>query len=134
MCVMRQRRMDNERIAELPRSVFQPRPKVDPGLLRLSRKKAKSEADPQLFEWLVRELFTQRRRLVRGALKHSLKRFRPELVDAIVQRMEVPVSRVFQLSPAEFESLAKDFEDALNDNSIVSAEIMQGHLKRKEDS
>ena len=63
--------------------------------------------------------------LVRGALKHSLNKFRPELVDAIVQRMEIPDSRVFQISPAEFESLAKHFEDALNDNSIGSAEIRQ---------
>jgi len=125
LSVMSQRSLDIERIAEVPRSVFQPRPTVDSVLLRLSRKKARSEADPKLFEWLVRELFVQRRRLVRGALKHSLKKFRPELVDAIVQRMEVPVSRVFQLSPAEFESLAKHFEDALNDNSIGSAEIRQ---------
>jgi len=125
LSVMSQRSLDIEKIAEIPRSVFQPRPTVDSVLLRLSRKKVKSEADPKLFEWLVRELFIQRRRLVRGALKHSLKKFRPELVDAIVQRMEVPVSRVFQLSPAEFESLAKHFEDALNDNSIGSAEIRQ---------
>jgi 16S rRNA (adenine1518-N6/adenine1519-N6)-dimethyltransferase len=126
LSVMSQRGLDIEKIGEIPRTVFRPRPKVDSVLLRLRRKTIADEVDPELFEWLVRELFTQRKRLVRGAMNHALfRKFGSKLVEMIVQRIQVPDSRVFQLSAKGFESLTRQLEDALNYNSVDWAEIMQ---------
>ena len=126
LSVMSQRALDIERIAQIPRSVFQPRPKVDSVLLRLRRRTIADELDPKLFEWLVRELFTQRKRVVRGAVRHTLlKKFGPRLTESIAHEIQIPDSRVFQLSLTEFESLTKDFEDALSNNGINTAQIVQ---------
>lgn len=132
LSVMSQKGLDIEKIGEIPRTVFQPRPKVDSVLLRLRRKTIADKVDPKLFEWLVRELFTQRRRLVRGAIRHALRKSRPGAVDEIVQRMVISESRVFQLSPGEFELLAKQLEEALIYNGINSAEIIQESPRRDE--
>ena len=126
LSVMSQRGLHLEKMGEIPRTVFQPRPKVDSVLLRLRRKTIADEVDPELFEWLVRELFTQRKRLVRGAIKHALSRkFGSKLVEVIVQRIRIPDSRVFQLSAEGFESLTRQLEDSLTYNSIGWGGIMR---------
>jgi len=126
LSVMSQRGLDIEKMGEIPRTVFLPRPKVDSVLLRLRRKTIADEVDPKLFEWLVRELFTQRKRLVRGAMNHALfRKFESKLVKMIVQRIQIPDSRVFQLSAKGFESLTRQLEDALNYNSVDWAETIR---------
>jgi 16S rRNA A1518/A1519 N6-dimethyltransferase RsmA/KsgA/DIM1 with predicted DNA glycosylase/AP lyase activity len=117
-------------MGEIPRTAFRPRPKVDSVLLRLRRKTIADEVDPDLFGWLVRELFTQRKRLVRGAIKHALSRkFGSKLSEVIVQRIRIPDSRVFQLSAKGFESLTRQLEDSLTYNSIGWGGIMQDPRK-----
>src|SRR6266446_541105 len=66
------RRLNIERIRGIPRRSFQPRPKVDSILLRLTPQETLRKLNEPLFEEVVRGVFTQRRRLLRGALLHFL--------------------------------------------------------------
>ncbi len=126
LSVMSQRNLNIERIAEISRSAFHPRPRVDSVLLKLTTRKTTDKIHPKPFEWIVRELFTQRKRLVRGAIKHALlRKFGPELAESIVRGIQIPESRVFQLSLTEFELLTRNFEDALSENGIDSVQITQ---------
>jgi 16S rRNA (adenine1518-N6/adenine1519-N6)-dimethyltransferase len=126
LSVMSQRNLNIQKIAQISRSVFHPRPRVDSVLLKLTRRKTTDKVHPKPFEWIVRELFTQRKRLVRGAIKHALlKKFGPKLAETMVREIQIPDSRVFQLSLPEFELLTKNFEDALSDNGIDSVQITQ---------
>jgi 16S rRNA (adenine1518-N6/adenine1519-N6)-dimethyltransferase len=126
LSVMSQRNLNIEKVSEISRSVFFPRPRVDSVLLRMTRRTIMDEIHPKPFEWIVRELFTQRKRVVRGAIKHALvKKFGSKLAQTVVQDIQIPDSRVFQLSLADFESLAKSFEDALGNSGIDSVQIVQ---------
>jgi 16S rRNA (adenine1518-N6/adenine1519-N6)-dimethyltransferase len=126
LSVMSQRNLNIEKISEISRSVFYPRPRVDSVLLKVTRRMITDEIHTKPFEWIVRELFTQRKRVVRGAIKHALlKKFGPELAETIFSEIQIPDSRVFQLSLSEFELLTRNFEDALRHNGIDLVQIAQ---------
>ncbi len=72
LTVMARRKIDVEKIRDISRIMFSPRPKVDSTLLRLTPKRWIAELDEVLFEELVRGIFTQRRRLLKSALSHFL--------------------------------------------------------------
>jgi len=101
------RRLNIERIRGIPRRSFQPRPKVDSILLRLTLQESLRKLNEPLFEEVVRGVFTQRRRLLRGALLHFLtKRLGRETGRRIMTEIAFPDARVFQLSIAQLEDLS----------------------------
>jgi len=101
------RRLNIERIRGIPRRSFQPRPKVDSILLRLTPQETLRKLNEPLFEEVVRGVFTQRRRLLRGALLHFLtKRLGRETGRRIMTEIAFPDARVFQLSIAQLEDLS----------------------------
>jgi 16S rRNA (adenine1518-N6/adenine1519-N6)-dimethyltransferase len=101
------RRLTIEKIREIPRTAFQPRPKVDSVLLRLTRQVTLRKLNEPFFEELVRGVFTQRRRLLRGALLHFLtKKLGREIGRKIISEIALPDMRVYQLSIAQFEDLS----------------------------
>ena len=108
------RRLNIERIREISRTAFRPRPKVDSILLRMTPLQGTRRLDEPLFEEVVRGVFTQRRRLVRGALLHFLsKKMGKENGRKIVSEIAVPDSRVFQLSIAQLEDLSEQLAPSL---------------------
>ena len=101
------RKINIEKIREISRTAFRPRPKVDSVLLRLAPQETFRKIDEPSFEEIVRGVFTQRRRLLRGALLHFLtKKLGRETGKKIMSEITVPDTRVFQLSIAQFEELS----------------------------
>jgi len=101
------RRLNVEKVREISRAAFQPRPKVDSILLRLTPQETLKELDEPIFEEVVRGVFTQRRRLLRGALLHFLtKKLGREIGKKVMSEIAFPDLRVFQLSIAQFEDLS----------------------------
>jgi 16S rRNA (adenine1518-N6/adenine1519-N6)-dimethyltransferase len=101
------RRLNIEKIREIPRTSFQPKPTVDSVLLRLTPKESFRKLDELFFEELVRGVFTQRRRLLRGALLHFLtKKLGREIGKKVMSEIAFPEVRVYQLSIAQFEDLS----------------------------
>jgi 16S rRNA (adenine1518-N6/adenine1519-N6)-dimethyltransferase len=123
LTVMARRRLNVEKVQDISRSAFSPRPKVDSTLLRF-RPKRVAEIDELLFEEMVRGIFTQRRRLLKGALTHFLAlKFGREIGRQLVSRMMIPDARVYQLSIDQLENLS------LRLLRVVSDAIVSGELK-----
>ena len=108
------RRLSIEKVREISRTAFQPRPKVDSILFRMTSQPKLRRLDEVLFEEVVRGVFTQRRRVVRGALLHFLtKKLGRENGRKIVNEIAVPDARVFQLSIAQLEDLSEQLAPRL---------------------
>ena len=122
LTVMARRKLNVERIRIISRNAFYPRPKVDSTLLRFTPKPV-AEIDEHLFEEMVRGIFTQRRRLLKGALSHFLAlKFGRETGKELVGRMKIPDARVYQMSIDELEHLSLQLLKVLTD-AIVSGEL-----------
>ena len=107
LTVAAQRKLRIERLRDISRKAFSPQPKVDSSLLKFSPRAAVTELDEPLFDELVKGLFTQRRRVVRGALRHFLrKKYGEETGARLVGRVSIPELRVFQLSIEDLENLS----------------------------
>jgi 16S rRNA (adenine1518-N6/adenine1519-N6)-dimethyltransferase len=123
LTVMARRKLDVEKVRDISRSAFSPRPKVDSTLLRF-RPKRVAEIDELLFEEMVRGIFTQRRRLLKGALSHFLAlKYGRAVGRELVARMVIPDARVYQLSIDQLESLS------LRVLRVVTDAILSGELK-----
>ena len=108
------RRLKIEKIREISRTSFRPRPKVDSILLRLTPLQNLRQLNEQSFEEVVRGVFTQRRRLTRSALAHFLtKRLGRESARKMMREIAVPDARVFQLSIAQLEELSEQLAPRL---------------------
>jgi 16S rRNA (adenine1518-N6/adenine1519-N6)-dimethyltransferase len=109
------RRLKIEKIREISRTSFHPRPKVDSILLRLTPNPHLRRLDEPFFEEVVRGVFTQRRRVVRGALLHFLtKKLGRENGRQIMSQIAVPDARVFQLSITQLEDLSEQLAPRLS--------------------
>jgi 16S rRNA (adenine1518-N6/adenine1519-N6)-dimethyltransferase len=114
MTISVRRRLKVVKIREISRTAFRPRPKVDSILLRMIPLQSIRQLDEPFFEKVVRGLFTQRRRLVRGALLHFLtKKLGKEDAKKVMSEFAVPNSRVFQLSIAQLEDLSEQLAPRL---------------------
>jgi len=108
------RRLNIEKIREISRTGFRPRPKVDSILLRMTPQQSLRHLDEPLFEEVVRGVFTQRRRLVRGALLHFLsKKLGRENGRKLMSEIAFPDLRVYQLSIAQLEDLSEQLAPRL---------------------
>jgi 16S rRNA (adenine1518-N6/adenine1519-N6)-dimethyltransferase len=123
LTIMARRKLNVEKVRDISRTAFSPRPKVDSTLLMFTPKKGLSEIDEMLFEEMVRGLFTQRRRVLKGALIHFLAlKYGRERGRELVGRMTVPDARVYQLSIAQLESLSLRLLRVITD-AILSGEL-----------
>jgi 16S rRNA (adenine1518-N6/adenine1519-N6)-dimethyltransferase len=108
------RKLKIEKIREISRTAFHPKPKVDSILLRMTPQPSFGQLDELLFEEVVRGVFNQRRRLVRSALLHFLtKKLGRENGRKIMSEIAIPDARVFQLSIAQFEDLSEQLAPRL---------------------
>ena len=113
------RRLKIEKIREISRMAFQPRPKVDSVLLRMTTHRSFRQLNEPLFEEVVRGVFTQRRRLLRGALLHFLtKKTGRETAKRIMGEIAFPDARVYQLSIAQLEELCLRLSELTGDISL----------------
>ncbi len=94
-------------IMSIPAKAFEPTPKVDSILLEISPKRVEENGIDEGFEELVRGLFNQRRRVVKGALLHYLsKTIGKERARNALARISLPEKRVYQLTIPDFEEIA----------------------------
>ncbi len=114
LSVTAQRRFQVESLMLITRAAFEPVPKVDSMLLAITPSLLREGVDNELFDELVRGIFTQRRRIVRGALVHYLTiRYGKARALATVEKMTVPELRVYQLSVGQLETLCLDLKAEL---------------------
>jgi 16S rRNA (adenine1518-N6/adenine1519-N6)-dimethyltransferase len=107
LSVTAQRHLTIRSLLEISRESFEPMPKVDSVLLSIEPKAYRTDVDAKVLDDMVRAIFTQRRRLVRGALLHFLKlKMGPEKARTVLSRLSVPSSRVYELSIEDLEELA----------------------------
>ena len=105
LSVLAQAFYDAEYLFTVPPSVFTPAPKVDSGVLRLTRKEDYSlPCDEKMFYKVVKTAFQQRRK----TLRNSLKQF--NLSDKIKED-SIFGKRPEQLSVAEFIKLTQTLEN-----------------------
>ncbi len=118
------RRLNIEKVREISRMAFQPKPQVDSILLRMIHKETLREVDERLFEEIVRGIFTQRRRLLRGALLHFLtKKLGRESARKIMTEIVFPHARVYQLSITQFEDLSEQLGPSLGGKIGVQPQV-----------
>lgn len=124
LTVMARRKLDIERVRDISRTAFSPRPKVDSTLLRFTPKRVRTDLDEVLFSELVRGLFTQRRRLVKSSLNHFLRlKYGRVIGRELADRIRTPDARVFQLTIEQLENLS------LQVWRVISDSISSGKLK-----
>jgi len=106
--VMLQSRAEAEYIRRVPSSAFYPRPKVDSALVTIKPKTIVNPVeDVETFTDLVRSLFTQRRRKLRGVLIRYLAKHQPNAQpDEIISRVTVAEKRVYELNPSDFINIS----------------------------
>lgn len=90
----------------ISRDAFNPRPKVDSAIIKVTLGDTKEGIDEEPFVDVVRGLFTQRRRTLRVSLKHYL-RDRTQSFPKEIYELGILDKRVFQLSVEEFEEIAR---------------------------
>jgi len=105
--VMLQTRARAEYISPVPKSAFHPKPRVDSAITTI---RPSSEIIPpkdyKVLEVLVRTLFTQRRRKLRGVLSRYLQVNYGKQKDEILSQAHLDDKRVYETSPAEFVNLS----------------------------
>jgi 16S rRNA (adenine1518-N6/adenine1519-N6)-dimethyltransferase len=101
LSVMLQWRYDMESVLTVPPSAFDPPPRVDSAVVRMVPREAPPELDVDLLSVVVREAFSQRRKLLRHSLGRWLLSQGAE-VDFDLQRRaeEVPVAAYVALTRA----------------------------------
>jgi 16S rRNA (adenine1518-N6/adenine1519-N6)-dimethyltransferase len=107
LTVTLQSRAKAERIIRVPRSAFYPSPKVDSAIVRIEPQTPDLLIkDQRIFNELVRSLFTQRRRKLRGVLKKYLKETYPTEMNEILIRTSFLEKRIFEIAPLELIGLS----------------------------
>ena len=115
LTVMLQCKAEARFVRKVTRSAFYPQPRVDSALVTIAPAKELPIQDRALFEDVVRALFTQRRRKLRGVLTRYLERRYPDQSEQILGRISVPEKRVYETSPQEFVELSDEIAGALTE-------------------
>jgi 16S rRNA (adenine1518-N6/adenine1519-N6)-dimethyltransferase len=106
--------------AEFDRAVspdaFYPKPRISSALVTIRPTKQNiSVKNEALFVEMVRTLFTQRRRKLRGVLTRYIKNRFPTENSVILQRIPIADKRVYELSPDELLDLSNHIADAISE-------------------
>ena len=109
-----QHRLRIEMLMPIPRTAFRPTPKVDSVLARFEPKNPDPRVDMKMFDEVVRGIFTQRRRLLKGALLHFLKaKLGTDKARIVLEKLAIPDLRVYEMSIGQLEELVRQLTDAL---------------------
>lgn len=95
---------DGEEVVKVPPTAFDPPPKVDSSVIKLTRNSVeKLDCDERLFKQVVKLAFNQRRKMIRNSLRGFVRQ--PELME-----QEIFTRRPEQLSLEDFISLTQMFQ------------------------
>jgi 16S rRNA (adenine1518-N6/adenine1519-N6)-dimethyltransferase len=114
LTVMLQTRAQAEYVSHVPKSAFYPEPRVDSAIARINPVAGALVAkDYGIFEDLVRALFTQRRRKMRGVLSRYLAAKYNAQREGILSRAHLDDRRVYEVTPVEFIRLSDLIADSV---------------------
>jgi 16S rRNA (adenine1518-N6/adenine1519-N6)-dimethyltransferase len=112
--VMLQSKATAEFHMRVPREAFYPKPRVDSAIVTIRPTSEKLRPkDEELFIDMVRALFTQRRRKLRGVLMRYIKMHYPMQSNEIFQRIFVMDRRIYEINPNELMTLSNQISDAV---------------------
>lgn len=118
LTVMLQTRSQAQYVSKVSKSAFYPEPKVDSAIATI-RPRPTSEIpnpeDTEIFEDLVRALFTQRRRRLRGVFSRYLETNYRTHKREILAKVQLGEKRVYELAPPEFVALSNMIADSIKD-------------------
>lgn len=115
--VMLQSKARAEFDMRVPREAFYPSPRVDSALVTIKPTSEKLQVkNQQLFIDMVRALFTQRRRKLRGVLAKYLKARYFTRSGTILQHIPLIDKRVYELNPNELVTLSNQIVDATTES------------------
>jgi 16S rRNA (adenine1518-N6/adenine1519-N6)-dimethyltransferase len=103
-------------VRKLSPAVFWPRPRVDSAIVRIDPDPdtASRIADREFLHTFLRDIFTQRRKRLRGVLASLFhKEFDKQRIDQLFNEAAIPVDvRAEQLTPAQLVELSNAFHRA----------------------
>ena len=115
--VMLQSKAAAEFVMKVPREAFYPKPRVDSALVTIRPTSDNLQVKNQeLFVDMVRSLFTQRRRMLRGVLARYLKARYPTRCNTIIQHVTLLDKRIYELNPTELMTLSNQIVDATTES------------------
>jgi len=97
---------DVELLDFVPRTAFRPIPKVDSQIVRIVPKASIVPVNEVFLDQMMRYLFSQRRRALRGVLRRAAESNAKESLERIIEPKDLLKRRIFQLTPPEFENLS----------------------------
>jgi 16S rRNA (adenine1518-N6/adenine1519-N6)-dimethyltransferase len=115
LTVMFQFKGEAKIVEKIPPSAFYPKPKVESVLVTITPRSGPPVVDRELFASMVRALFTQRRRRLKGVLARYLKSGFPDKYEEKLQRIAVPEKRVFETTLQEFANLSNAIAKCLTE-------------------
>jgi len=120
LTVSLQSRAKVERIMGVPRSAFYPSPKVDSAIVRIEpRVPALQIKDQNIFDDLVRRLFTQRRRKLRRVFKQYLDETYSVEINQVLIKPTILEKRIFETAPLELIELSNIISDAKANTTLA---------------
>lgn len=115
--VMLQSKAVAEFVMKVPREAFYPKPRVDSAFVTIRPTGDNPQVKNQeLFVDMVRSLFTQRRRMLRGVLARYLKARYPTRCNTIIQHVTLLDKRIYELNPRELMTLSNQIADATTES------------------
>lgn len=97
---------DTELLDFVPRTAFRPIPRVDSFVIRIVPKTQIAVVNECFLNQMLLRLFSQRRRTLKGVLRHAMDTSTNEALEDLVEPTDLLKKRIFQLTTPEFESLA----------------------------
>jgi 16S rRNA (adenine1518-N6/adenine1519-N6)-dimethyltransferase len=124
LTVMFQTRARARMIEIVPRTAFYPQPKVDSSLLTITPTGELTPNNKELFEEMIRVVFTQRRRRLPTVLARFLKSKFPNQQDEIYTKIRIPEKRVFETTVKEFVTISDDMATFLTGSKRKDIDCM----------
>jgi len=99
-------RADVELLEFIPKTAFRPIPKVDSCVVRIAPRVEVTSVDQDFLDRMIRRLFSQRRRTLRGVLNHLVRSKTEQPLENMVKPTALLDKRIFQLTLVELEDLS----------------------------
>jgi len=101
-----QHKADVELLDFIPRRAFRPVPRVDSYIVRIVPRHETTHVDEGFLDRMVRHLFSQRKRILKGVLKRAMDPSANRSLESLVRPRALLEKRVFQLTTHELENLS----------------------------
>jgi len=90
----------------IPKTAFRPIPRVDSHIVKIVPRAQVACADEAFLDRMIRYLFSQRKRTLRGVLNRAIDPNAKEPLESLVEAAALLHKRIFQLTPSELENLS----------------------------